>query len=361
MANFVSAMPSGWPGTLLPLEQLLPTPRPSAKSVSARVSPPLAVTAPKALPASQALGSLNFVDEHFDLPAALTELHSLADPGLRLENTRSLLADLIEAHDFDDAIGLFRAAMADKGLPAGGCDSLYRALNQSLLEAGHYDRAIALNTGYGSTAVRDEVRRQIVDYLIDEGQTLQAAQLKGDKGFTGVARAELERLGRHAKVLGQDIYELWRRTVIGQSLGERIASNASADTGKQYRYKFLDYGNLACAYTVSRIFDRTRLDDAVDSAECNTLARQLKTSGFTQVAGDARMRPVAHDFAYQPGDIVFFTRKNKAGYGHVGVISKVDGDTVWMVNNSSAKRQVVEVRLGNYPRPVVGVLRPPLN
>src|SRR5205085_1254858 len=150
---------------------------------------------------------------------------------------------------------------------------------------------------------KDEVRKEIVSYLISEGKTLQAAQVNGKPNFTGVARAELERLGKGARILGKDIYELWRRTVIGLSLGEQIAENAEddAEAGKQYRLKSLEYGNLACAYTVSRILDRTRLDKQVDSAECNTLAAQLKKSGFAQVGGDRSMKPMARNFAYKEG------------------------------------------------------------
>lgn len=296
-----------------------------------------------------------------DLPAALAELNSLGDPGVRLDNYRNLLADLLDDKDFDKAIQLFQAAQADPALPVGGVDGMYQVLNQSLLEGDLHDRAIALNSHYPRAGLRDEVRRQILDYLITEGKVLQAAQLKGQANFTGVTRAELARLGRSAQILGRDIYDFWHRTVIGNSLAAQIAENAThdADAGRQYRLKSLDNGNLACAYSVSRIFDRTRLDQAVDSAECNTLASQLKKSGFTQVGGNRSLAPVARNFAYQAGDIIFFTRKNKNGYGHVAVIAKVEGDKVWMVHNSSAKRQVVEVMLNNYQRPVVAVMRPP--
>jgi hypothetical protein len=280
---------------------------------------------------------------------------------VRAEHYQDLLADLIDDKNYQGLLEAFRAVQADKQLPLSQRDASYRIVNQSLLDAELHDKAIELNAAYPAGLAKDRVRQEIVKYLISEGQTIKAAQLRGQGNLGGVALAELERLKNSAKSLGQDIYETWRRTVMGLSLGEQIADQAREDAqaGKKYRQAFLDYGNLACAYTVSRILDHTRLDDSADSAECNTLAAQLKKSGFTQVAGDKKLKPVAKNFEYREGDIIFFTRKNKAGFGHVGVIAKIEGDTVWMVHNSSAKRQVVQVPLNTYSRQPVAVLRPP--
>ncbi len=308
-------------------------------------------------------GTVPFVDANtpINVSSALTEIRAVTDPAARAERFDDVLADLIEDRDFDGAIELFKAADADKQLPAASRTSMYKVLTQSLLETDLHDKAIDLNATHSDPQVKNDVQQDIVKYLIREGQTIKAAQVRGEGNLTGVAKAELESLADSARSLGEDIYETWRLKVIGMNLGEKIADIArdDAQAGKKYRHAFLEYGNLACAHTVSRILDDTRFDKSVDSNECNTLHRQLKDSGFTQIAGDNKMRPVARNFEYKEGDIVFFTRKSKGGYGHVGVVSKIEGDKVWMVHNSSSKRQVVQVPLTTYQRPVVTVMRPP--
>ena len=368
MGNLSIATPKAYPlfPTLFPLESLLQPLWPVFGVPLAPLAPPVQA-APQDKVSIMLQGApvatVPFVDSDppVDLATARSEIRAISDPAARAEKYRDVLADLIEDKNIDGALALCKEALADQVLPQTARNNMYHVITRNLLELDLHDKAIELNGAYPDPKVRDEVRKDIVDYLIAEGQTIKAAQVKGEGNLTGVAKAELERLGKSAKILGKDIYEFWHHTVIGETLGERIAENAldDAEAGKKYRQASLNYGTLACAYTVSRILDRTRVDDTADSAECNTLASQLKKSGFTQVGGDRSMKPVSRNFEYKPGDIIFFTRKNKAGYGHVAVIAKVEGDKVWMVHNSSAKRQVVQAQLNTYQRPVVGVLRPP--
>lgn len=350
-----------------------PKPNPASQTQSAPSAPqtkPVQQTQPsrpqdkvQVAPQGTPQSTVPFVDANapVDPKLALAETLAITDPVARAERFDDVLADLIEDKNYDGAIELFKGADADKQLPSAARTNMYKVLTQSLLETDLHDKAIELNATHSDPQVKDAVRQDIVKYLISEGQTIKAAQVRGEGTLTGVAKAELESLADSARTLGEDIYESWRRTVIGMNLGEKIADIArdDAEAGKKYRQAFLDYGNLACAHTISRILDDTRFDKSVDSNECNTLHAQLKDSGFTQVAGNRQMSPVARNFDYKEGDIVFFTRKNKGGYGHVGVVAKVEGDKVWMVHNSSSKRQVVQVPLNTYQRPVVTVMRPP--
>ncbi|MGV3526133.1 MAG: CHAP domain-containing protein [Candidatus Sericytochromatia bacterium] len=321
-------------------------------------TPTDAVSAP---PPAGTATPLNFVDSGpSGLPAQIAEIQKQADPQQRAEAYEELLGELTESADFDGALSLFKASQNDSLLPTSARSSLYKALTQELLEASLYDKAIELNNTQLDIPLKEAVRSDIVDHLIEVGQTFKAAEVRGEGNLTGVARAELDRMGNTVRTLGQDAYELWRRSVIGMSLGERIADNArdDAEAARSYRQPWLDYGNKACAYAVSRIFDRTRLDTSVDSAECNALSRQLEQSGFDLIAGGRSGRSITTPVSYKEGDVVFFKRGKKAGFGHVGVISKIENGRVYMVHNSSSRRQVVQIPLDNYTKPVA-VFRAP--
>lgn len=350
-------VPAATTGAPVPKPPATPAPgapssaAPSASPQDAVSTPPPAGTAPP----------LIFVEGGpSTLPAQLAEVQKQSDPQQRADAYEELLGELTESADFEGAIGLLKAAQNDSVLPASARTDLYKALTQELLEASLYDKAIELNNTQLDIPVKEAVRSDIVNHLIEVGQTFKAAEVRGEGNLTGVARAELDRVGNTVRTLGQDAYELWRRSVIGMSLGERIADNArdDAEAARSYRQPWLDYGNKACAYAVSRIFDRTRMDKSVDSAECNALSRQLEQSGFDLIAGGRSGRSITSPVNYKEGDVVFFKRGKKAGFGHVGVISKIENGRVYMVHNSSSRRQVVQIPLDNYTKPVA-VFRAP--
>lgn len=61
-----------------------------------------------------------------------------------------------------------------------------------------------------------------------------------------------------------------------------------------------------------------------------------------------------------PGDLLFFKGSRSESIGHVAIVSRVDGDSVWMIHASSVRQSVVEDRLqdlGYYTSRFVGARR----
>jgi hypothetical protein len=146
-------------------------------------------------------------------------------------------------------------------------------------------------------------------------------------------------------------------SIFSSTRSANLAYNAENTVGKKFRYDFLDGGNLACAYAVSQMLKGVPGLEKVGSTECNTLANQLSNSGFNKVYSGANYQPIRGAVNYQPGDVVFFTRAGKSGYGHVGMVSEVVNGIPYMVHNSSSKLAVVKVRLDQYYKTPVAVYR----
>lgn len=61
-----------------------------------------------------------------------------------------------------------------------------------------------------------------------------------------------------------------------------------------------------------------------------------------------------------PGDLLFFRGSRSESIGHVAIVSRVEGDSVWMIHASSVRKRVVEDRLqdlGYYTSRFVGARR----
>lgn len=61
-----------------------------------------------------------------------------------------------------------------------------------------------------------------------------------------------------------------------------------------------------------------------------------------------------------PGDLLFFKGSRSESIGHVAIVSRVEGESVWMIHASSVRKRVVEDRLqdlGYYTSRFVGARR----
>jgi len=310
-------------------------------------------------PLSEAQTHIPFVGAELPEPSfetRLSEIQKLSSASEKAEQFEALFEELIDEGQFSQAHTLVLSLKQNPQLQA----RLYDPLIHEMLEAGKYNQALELNQAFPNAALQSKNMTYIVRYLVEQGETIAAAQASGQGDLSGIIKAEwqsaMHTLEQKYDTLLDSIKDLFRK----ESLAEKIAEEALSDVGKQYRQKYLGYGNLACAHTVSRVFDNFPELTSVDANEVNDLVRQMKSKGgFTQVAGQAsRPRsPVPSNTEYKPGDVVTFARGKKQGYGHVGVISRIREDgTVMMVHNSSSRKQVVEIPLVRYTTPT-GVFR----
>ena len=230
--------------------------------------------------------------------------------------------------------------------------SLHGALINDLMDKGKYTQALEVNEAFPDQETQDKNVQYIVRYLIENGETIAAAQAQGEGNLSGVIKAEWDSAMHTVEQKYESVVDSVKDLIFGESKAQALADEAREDVGKQYRAKWLGGGTLACAYTVSRVFDDIPELDNIDSAEVNSLVNQMLSKGkFEQVAGDAsnKGRSIARSTELKPGDVVVFNRPRKSGYGHIGIVSRIREDgTPLMVHNSSSKRQVIEVPTGAF-------------
>jgi hypothetical protein len=230
--------------------------------------------------------------------------------------------------------------------------SLHGSLINDLMDKGKYTQALEVNEAFPDQETKDKNVQYIVRYLIENGETIAAAQAQGEGNLSGVLKAEWDSAMHTVEQKYESVVDSVKDMIFGESTAQTLADEALEDVGKQYRAKWLGGGTIACAYTVSRVFDNIPELDNLDSAEVNNLVGQMLSKGkFEQVAGDGKnkARSIPRSTELKPGDVVVFNRPRKSGYGHIGIVSRIREDgTPLMVHNSSSKRQVIEVPVDRY-------------
>ena len=230
--------------------------------------------------------------------------------------------------------------------------SLHGSLINDLMDKGKYTQALEVNEAFPDQETKAKNVEYIVRYLLENGETIAAAQAQGEGNLSGLLKAEWTSAMTTVEKKYESVVDSVKDMIFGESKAQALADEALADVGKQYRAKWLGGGTLACAYTVSRVFDNIPELDKLDNAEVNSLVGQMLSKGeFEQVAGDSKnkARSIPGNTELKPGDVVVFSRPRKSGYGHIGIVSRIREDgTALMVHNSSSKRQVIEVPVDRY-------------
>ncbi len=256
--------------------------------------------------------------------------------------------ELVEDGEIEQAQQLIHAFPELKDLGK----SLHGSLINELMDQGKYTKALEINEAYPDQQTKDKNTQYIVQYLIENGETIAAAQASGEGNLSGLLKAEWDAAMITVEKKYDSVVDSVKDMLFGQSMADELAEEAVADIGKQYRQGYLGGGTLACAHTVSRVFDNIPALDKFDSNEVNSLVNQMLSKGkFTQVHGSAanKSSSISSKSELKPGDVVVFSRPRKGGYGHIGVVSRIREDgTAMMVHNSSSKRQVIEVPVNRY-------------
>jgi len=236
-------------------------------------------------------------------------------------------------------------------------NSMFKSLIQELVANGEYDSAIKLTNNYPDLRIKNELNSFIANYLNYYGNdSTKAAEVLGDSSFFNIAKLKTETLMGSVSNFFSGIGRSITSTFTTYPKASSLSYSAEQTVGKKFRYDFLDGGNLACAYAVSQMLKGVPGLQNVGSSECNTLAAQLTKNGFSRAYG-TNFQPIKGRVNYQAGDIVFFNRAGKSGFGHVGVVSEVKNGIPYMVHNSSSQKAVVKVRLDQYYKTPVGVYR----
>lgn len=290
--------------------------------------------------------SLNNVD------SVISHLNNIPDPNQRSAQLRDLMTNLLDNEDYNAAIKVINATPSPLYKNA-----MFKSLIQEMVSAEMYNPALNLLNYYPDKRIQNEMRQYISAFINNyRNDASMAAKFQGDDSFMNVTKLKAESImgsvGSFFNGIGNSVTSMWSKP----SLGNNIARSAENIVGKRYRYDYLDGGNLACAYTVSQALKGVAGLEGVSSAECNTLANMLTKKGFTKAYSNG-YKPIQGRVEYKPGDIVFFTRNNKQGYGHVGIVSEVRNGIPYMVHNSSSKREVVKIRLDQYYKVPVAVFR----
>lgn len=117
-----------------------------------------------------------------------------------------------------------------------------------------------------------------------------------------------------------------------------LIKDARSFVGTPYKYAGTSARGMDCSGLTSVVFDRAAI------ALARTAADQSKQG-----------RPVKLDDA-RPGDLVFFKKGGRVF--HVGIISKVNKEQLWMIHSSSSKGVVEQEVLSNsYWRPKLYILK----
>lgn len=279
-------------------------------------------------------------------------LNTIPDESERSGQLRDYFIRLLDEDNYNGAIKALNATpiLIYK-------NSMFKGLIQELVSNGKTDSAIKLTNNYPDQRIKNELNNYIADYLNYYGNdSTRAAEVLGDSSIFNIAKLKTETIlgsvGSFFSGIGHSITSIFTTS----PKSSIMAYNAENTVGKKFRYDFLDGGNLACAYAVSQMIKGVPGLERVGSASCNTLANQLWANGFSKVYGN-NYQPIRGKVNYQPGDIVFFTRAGKDGYGHVGMVSEVRNGIPFMVHNSSSTRAVVKVRLDQYYKTPVAVFR----
>lgn len=282
----------------------------------------------------------------------ISKINKITDTDLRSSKFRDLFIDLLDQDDFTDAAKIINSTPSNLYKNA-----MFKGLIQEMVASGHYETSINLVNNYPDTRVKNELKTFVSNYINTYGDSSWAAKAEGNDSFLNVTKLKTESVfgsvGNFIGDVGGSVSSLWNDTTKAEELGH----NANKIIGKQYRAANLDYGNKACAYAVSQMLKTTKGFENIGSAECNELARQLKANGFQKTYG-TNFTPIKGKIEYKAGDVVFFTRSNKNGYGHVGMVAEVKDGIPYMIHNSSAKREVVKIRLDQYYKTPVAVFRP---
>lgn len=276
-----------------------------------------------------------------------------SDVNQRSAQLRDLMINLLDDEDYNAAIKVINAT--DSPLYK---NAMFKGLIQELVAGGLYKPALDLLNHYPDKRIQAEMRDYISGFINEyRNDSGLAAKFQGDESFMNVTKLKAQNVIGSVGKFFSGIGESVASPFTSSSTGSKLAKSAENIVGKRYRYDFLDGGNLACAYTVSQALKGVPGLEKVSSPECNQLANLLLKNGFSR-AYDNKFKPIQGRVEYKPGDIVFFTRSKKQGYGHVGIIAEVRNGVPYMVHNSSSKREVVKVRLDQYYKVPVTVLRP---
>lgn len=294
----------------------------------------------------------------FEQRVTLININHKDNTAARADAVGDFFTELVEAGEVKQAQQLLHAFPDLPDLQK----SLHGSLINDLMDKGKYNQALEINAEFPDAETQTKNVEYIVRYLIENGETIAAAQAQGESRLSGVLKAEWEAAMHKVETKYESVVNAIKDLLFGETKAQELADLAREDIGNQYRAGWLGGGTLACAYTVSRIFDNIPELDKVDSAEVNSLVNQMLSKGnFEQVHGDPRnkARSISASAELKPGDVVVFNRPKKAGYGHIGVVSRIREDgTALMVHNSSSKRQVVEVPVNRYNgRMPTGVFR----
>lgn len=285
---------------------------------------------------------------NFEQRVTLININHKDNEGERADAVGDFFTELVDAGEVKQAQQLLHAFPDLPELQK----SLHGSLINDLMDKGKYNQALEINAEFPDVETQDKNVEYIVRYLIENGETIAAAQAQGEGNLSGVLKAEWDSAMHTVESKYESVVKSVKDMLFGETKAQELADLAREDVGNQYRAGWLGGGTLACAYTVSRIFDNIPELDKVDSAEVNNLVNQMLTKGnFEQVHGDPRNkgRSISSSAELKPGDVVVFNRPKKSGYGHIGVVSRIKEDgTVLMVHNSSSKRQVVEVPVNRY-------------
>ncbi len=284
----------------------------------------------------------------FEQRVTLIKINHAGSEGDRSDAVGNYFNELVEDGEVEQAQQLLHVFTDLPDLQK----SLHGSLINDLMDKGKYNQALEVNEAFPDQETKDKNITYIVRYLIENGETIAAAQAQGEGNLTGLLKAEWDSAMHTVEQKYDSVVDSVKDLIFGESKAQALAEEALEDVGSKYRAKWLGGGTLACAYTVSRVFDNIPELDKVDSAEVNALVNQMLSKGnFEQVAGDAgnKGRSIARGTDLKPGDVVVFNRPRKSGYGHIGIVSRIREDgTALMVHNSSSKRQVIEVPVDRY-------------
>lgn len=274
------------------------------------------------------------------------------DESMRSLQLRDLYMEVLDDNDYVSAAKIINATPSPLFR-----NSMFKSLVQELASNDNYNAALNLVNNYPDARVKQEMRQFLAQYANDfTGDATIAARMEGNESLYNIAAFKTQNIiGSIGKFFGET-FDSASSIVSSPSRSNALSKTAEKIVGKQYRQASLDYGNLACAYAVSQALKGVPGLEKVGSAECNDLANQLSKNGFTKVYNNG-YKPLQGNVQYKAGDVVFFTRKNKDGYGHVGIVSEVVNGVPYMVHNSSSKREVVKVRLDQYYKTPVAVFR----
>lgn len=301
---------------------------------------------------SQTQVNFNQIGNEETIDSIIAKLNTIPDPNERSAQMRDFFATLVDNDNFAGAAKVINATPSIIYRNA-----MFKGLVQELVAAGSINTATHLINNYDDARIQSEMRQYTANYLnFTQYDSSSAAKVMGDSSLMNIAslkaKALLGTVGDFVSNIGHSISSLWSSS----SRADSVARAAENIIGKQYRLKSLDYGNLACAYAVTQVIKQVSGLENLGSSECNTLASQLSKNGFKKAYGSG-YSPIKGYVDYKPGDIVFFTRSGKKGYGHVGVVSEVKNGVPYMVHNSSSNRAVVKVRLDQYYKTPVAVYR----